>query len=103
MSSATEELARRRRVRGSLEELSKLCGFTPAQHHSYIMRHLEQVTRGELDRLLIRPSRQREKPDGQRALPGSLPGQPPDSADRHRQPHRDARGALRPACTQPDR
>lgn len=52
MSSATEELARRRRVRGSLEELSKLCGFTPAQHHSYIMRHLEQVTRGELDRLL---------------------------------------------------
>ena len=53
MSSATEELARRRRVRGSLEELSKLCGFTPAQHHSYIMRHLEQVTRGELDRLLI--------------------------------------------------
>ena len=53
MSSASEELARRRRIRGSLEELSKLCELTPAAHHLYIMKHLEQVTRGQLDRLLI--------------------------------------------------
>jgi predicted phage terminase large subunit-like protein len=53
MSSASEELARRRRVRRSMEELSKLCELTPAAHHLYIMKHLEQVTRGELDRLLI--------------------------------------------------
>ena len=53
MISASEEIARRRRVRGSMEGLSKLCGFTPARHHAYVMKHLEQVTRGELDRLLI--------------------------------------------------
>ena len=53
MTSASEELARRRRVRGSLEELSKLCELTPAAHHSYIMKHLELVTRGDLSRLLI--------------------------------------------------
>ena len=53
MSSASQELARRRRVRGSMEELSKLCELTPAAHHLYIMKHLEQVSRGELDRLLI--------------------------------------------------
>jgi hypothetical protein len=50
---AAEELLRRQRVRGSMEELSKLCELTPAVHHKYIMRHLEQVTRGELDRCLI--------------------------------------------------
>ena len=50
---ATDELARRRRVRGSMEELSKLCELTPAAHHRYIMRHLEQVSRGALNRLLI--------------------------------------------------
>ena len=27
--------------------------MTPATHHLYVMKHLEQVTRGELDRLLI--------------------------------------------------
>ena len=53
MTSASEEFARRRRVRGSLEELSKLCELTPAAHHSYIMKHLELVTRGDLSRLLI--------------------------------------------------
>ena len=51
--SASAEIARRRRVRGSLEELSKLCELTPAAHHSYIMKHLELVTRGDLSRLLI--------------------------------------------------
>jgi hypothetical protein len=50
---ATDELARRRRVRSSMEELSKICELTPAAHHLYVMKHLEQVTRGELDRLLI--------------------------------------------------
>ena len=53
MTSASEEIARRRRVRSSMEELSKICELTPAAHHLYVMKHLEQVTRGELDRLLI--------------------------------------------------
>ena len=50
---AAEELLRRQRVRGSLAELSKLCELAPAAHHLYIMKHLEQMTRGELNRLLI--------------------------------------------------
>ena len=50
---AAEELLRRQRIRGSLEELSKLCELTPATHHKYIMMHLEQVTGGSLNRLLI--------------------------------------------------
>jgi predicted phage terminase large subunit-like protein len=53
VTSASEELARRRRIRGSLEELSKLCELTPAAHHKYIMKHLEQVSQGALNRLLI--------------------------------------------------
>jgi hypothetical protein len=51
--AAAEELLRRQRVRGSLEELSKLCELTPAAHHRNIMKHLEQVTRREIDRLLV--------------------------------------------------
>jgi predicted phage terminase large subunit-like protein len=50
---AAEELLRRPRIRGSMAELSKLCDLTPAAHHLYIMRHLEQVTRGEINRLLV--------------------------------------------------
>jgi hypothetical protein len=41
------------RVRLSSEELSKQCGLAPAVHHRCIMQLLEQVTRGELGRLLI--------------------------------------------------
>jgi hypothetical protein len=51
--AAAEELLRRQRVRGSLEELSKLCELIPAAHHRNIMKHLEQVTRREIDRLLV--------------------------------------------------
>jgi predicted phage terminase large subunit-like protein len=50
---AAAELLRRQRVRSSMAELSKLCGLTPALHHLYLMRHLEQVTHSELDRVLI--------------------------------------------------
>ena len=50
---AAEELLRRQRIRGSLAELSKLCELTPAAHHKYIMKHLEQVTAGTMNRLLI--------------------------------------------------
>ena len=53
MTSASAELARRRHIRSSLEELSKLCELTPAAHHKHIMKFLEQVTRGDLNRLLI--------------------------------------------------
>jgi predicted phage terminase large subunit-like protein len=52
-SKALEELQRRELVRSSMAELSKLCGLPPASHHLYLMRHLEQVTRGELSRLLV--------------------------------------------------
>jgi predicted phage terminase large subunit-like protein len=51
--SPGQELLHRQRVRSSMAELSKLCELTPAAHHLYLMRHLEQVTRGEISRLLI--------------------------------------------------
>ena len=53
---AAEELLRRQRIRGSLEELSKLCELTPATHHKYIMMHLEQVTGGALNRSNFSPA-----------------------------------------------
>ena len=52
-AAAARLLAERKVVRSSMEALSKLSGLSPAAHHKYIMHHLEQVARGEIDRLLI--------------------------------------------------
>lgn len=48
-----EELWKRRKVRGSLTEWARYCGFEPAPHHKLIIEHLEAVSRGEIDNLLI--------------------------------------------------
>jgi hypothetical protein len=50
---AAEELLRRQRIRASLVEFARACGFEPARHHRYIIEHLEKVAAGELHRLLI--------------------------------------------------
>ena len=89
MSSASEELARRRRVRGALEELSKLCELVPAAHHRYIMKHLEQ---GDARRAGppadIGAARLSKNSDGQRAFFSRvLAREPSGGPDRHRQPH----------------
>jgi predicted phage terminase large subunit-like protein len=53
MSSASEELARRRAVRSSLASWAKTCGFSPSRHHELIIERLEAVARGEIKRLMI--------------------------------------------------
>jgi predicted phage terminase large subunit-like protein len=53
MTSASEELARRRAVRSSLAAWAKTCGFSPARHHRLIIAKLEAVARGEVKRLMI--------------------------------------------------
>jgi hypothetical protein len=50
---AAEELLRRQRIRASMVEWARACGFEPAPHHLYIIRHLEGVAHSELPRLLI--------------------------------------------------
>ena len=50
---AAKELLRRRALRKSLTEWSRACGFEPAKHHALLIRGLEAVTRGEIDRLAI--------------------------------------------------
>jgi predicted phage terminase large subunit-like protein len=43
----------RRRVRADLTEWCQLVGFTPSAHHQIIIRELEAVARGEVDRLAL--------------------------------------------------
>jgi predicted phage terminase large subunit-like protein len=50
---AAEELLRRQKIRGSMVEWARACGFEPAPHHVYIVEHLEKIAAGELRRLLI--------------------------------------------------
>lgn len=50
---AARELLKRRRVRRSLTEWARFCGFEPAPHHQLIIRELEAVARGETENLLI--------------------------------------------------
>ena len=52
-NSPFEELQKRQRVRSSLAEFARATGKEPAAHHLYIMKYLEQISRGELHRLLI--------------------------------------------------
>jgi predicted phage terminase large subunit-like protein len=47
------ELLRRRRIRRSLIEWSRHCGFEPAAHHLLLIEKLEAVVRGEIDRLMV--------------------------------------------------
>jgi len=52
-NSPFEELQKRQRVRSSLAEFARATGKEPAAHHLYIMKYLEQISGGELHRLLI--------------------------------------------------
>jgi predicted phage terminase large subunit-like protein len=50
---AAEELLRRQKIRGSMVEWARACGYEPAPHHRFIIEHLEKIDSGELRRLLI--------------------------------------------------
>ena len=50
---AAEELLRRQKIRGSMVEWARACGFEPAPHHVHIIEHLEKIDSGALRRLLI--------------------------------------------------
>ena len=50
---AAEELLRRQRIRASLVEWARACGYEPAPHQAYIIKHLENIAASQLRRLLI--------------------------------------------------
>jgi hypothetical protein len=50
---AAAELLRRREIRRSLAEWAEHCGYVPARHHRLLIRHLERISRGEIDRLAV--------------------------------------------------
>jgi predicted phage terminase large subunit-like protein len=45
------ELQKRRGIRASLTEWSRLCGFEPARHHAHVIERLEAVARGDIPKL----------------------------------------------------
>jgi hypothetical protein len=53
VTSAADELARRRRVRGSMVEWARLNNFEPAAHHLLLIDRLEKVARGEIRKLMF--------------------------------------------------
>src|SRR6195256_4315152 len=52
-STAAEILLRRRRIRRSLTEWCRHCGYQPAAHHRLLIDRLERVARGEIKRLAV--------------------------------------------------
>src|SRR5258708_17995476 len=52
-ATAAELLLKRRRVRRSLIEWSRYCGYEPAPHHRLLIDRLERVARGEIKRLAV--------------------------------------------------
>lgn len=50
---AARAILKRRKIRGSLTEWSRSCGFEPASHHRLIIDRLESVARGECSRLAL--------------------------------------------------
>src|SRR5262245_16908572 len=50
---AAELLLKRRRVRRSLIEWCRHCGYEPAPHHRLLIDRLERVARGEIKRLAV--------------------------------------------------
>src|ERR1700730_5263052 len=50
---AAELLLKRRRIRRSLIEWSRYCGYAPAPHHRLLIDRLERVARGEIKRLAV--------------------------------------------------
>jgi hypothetical protein len=60
---AAELLLKRRRVRRSLLEWSRYCGYEPAPHHRLLIDRLERVFRGEINH----QARQARTRDGARS------------------------------------
>jgi hypothetical protein len=52
-ADAAEILLKRRRIRRSLVEWSRHCGYEPASHHRLLLDRLERVARGEVKRLAV--------------------------------------------------
>jgi predicted phage terminase large subunit-like protein len=52
-AQAASILLERRKIRSSLQDWARTCGFEPAQHHALICDKLEAVERGEIQRLMI--------------------------------------------------
>ncbi len=52
-ASASAELARRQRVRGSMVEWARLNNFEPAAHHLLLIDRLERVASGEIRKLMF--------------------------------------------------
>jgi predicted phage terminase large subunit-like protein len=52
-ATAAQVLLSRRRVRNSLTEWCRHCGFEPAQHHKLLIDRLEAVERGDVKRLAV--------------------------------------------------
>src|SRR5258707_1733504 len=50
---AAETLLKRRRIRRSLIEWCRYCGYEPAPHHRLLIDRLERVARGEIKRLAV--------------------------------------------------
>jgi hypothetical protein len=50
---AAETLLKRRRIRRSLIEWCRHCGYEPAPHHRLLIDRLERVARGEIKRLAV--------------------------------------------------
>src|SRR5260370_35427474 len=50
---AAEILLKRRRVRRSLIDWCRHCGYEPAPHHRLLIDRLERVARGEIKRLAV--------------------------------------------------
>jgi hypothetical protein len=48
-----QELLTRRRTRQSLTSWARHCGFEPAAHHQLLIEHLEAVSAGTCDRLIV--------------------------------------------------
>ena len=48
-----EQEVTKRRIRKSLTEFARLCGFEPAQHHALLIDALEKVERGEIENLAV--------------------------------------------------
>src|SRR5712691_3700749 len=52
-AAAAEILLRRRRIRRSLTEWCRHCGYEPAAHYRLLIDRLERVARGEIKRLAV--------------------------------------------------
>jgi predicted phage terminase large subunit-like protein len=53
MTSASEEIARRRAIRSSMAEWARACGYEPARHQRLLCEKLEGVARGEKRKLMF--------------------------------------------------